>query len=82
MVQYRYVCTCAVGWHDTPFCPYRRPQQPPRQITAGEMRTLRYLRQLEREGKVPALTQPLFSWRFRLYFMLAIAVFIVLVIVI
>jgi hypothetical protein len=51
MTQYRYVCThCAMGWHDVPYCPYRRPE--PRPITPGQMRTMRHLRELERAGRL------------------------------
>ncbi len=81
MVQYRYLCPhCAIGWHDLPFCPFRQSEQP-RPITPGEMATLRHLRQLERQGVLPPLDQPLLNWRWVFYGLLGFLVFFVLLII-
>jgi hypothetical protein len=78
--QYQYLCSnCLIGWHDLPYCPYRRRPEP-RPITPGEMRSMRHLRQLERDG---VLTLPRVSQsRFGGGGSLGLVVFIALVILI
>lgn len=81
MTQIRYVCTCPMGWHPIPYCPWPRPE-PPQPPTPGQLRAAGILLQLEREGKLDLtpLRRPMFWWVPRA--LLVLLVFIALVILI
>ncbi|MEV6073396.1 hypothetical protein AB0L82_43200 [Nocardia sp. NPDC052001] len=82
--EFRYICTnCMMGWHNTPYCPFPRPA-PPRQrryYTDAELRTLRHLRQLEKDGVISPAGEPWIPFRWVLWPMLALLVFFALLII-
>ncbi|WP_181724192.1 hypothetical protein [Nocardia gipuzkoensis] len=81
MTQYRFECTnCMLGWHETPYCPYRRPQPPA--ITPERMAAAGRLLQLEREGVIDLtpFRRSMFWWVPRA--LAVLLVFVVLVILI
>ncbi|MBF6163017.1 hypothetical protein [Nocardia cyriacigeorgica] len=80
VTEYRYLCTCAVGYHHTPYCPYRRA---PRRPVHVDGRTVRRLMELERDGVLTNFPWPGRPTRFRWWWIPAgLIVFIALVILI
>ena len=80
----RYPCTCAVGWHDTPRCPFKLMAQASAANRAAsdiEYRTRLTRRQMERAGLVAP--DPVTPWRFRWWWIpLGLTVYMVLLILI
>ncbi|WP_306358986.1 MULTISPECIES: hypothetical protein [unclassified Nocardia] len=75
MVEFRYICTnCLMGWHEVPYCPFRR-SPPPSPATPGQMRAMRHIRELERQGILPDPNEVVFRWRWLAYILLGFAVF-------
>lgn len=80
MIQVRYLCSnpgCLFRWHYGPGCPYRRPESPG-PITENDLRAIRHLRQLERDGVLEPVRPLGLRWLWALLAVLAVLLLLIL----